>query len=53
MRNAHDILAGKSEGKRPFEISKRRLEDQIKGNHKQQSVTLLAGFIWLRIWTWK
>jgi hypothetical protein len=35
MRNAHDILAGKSEGKRPFEASKHRLDDQIKVNPKE------------------
>jgi hypothetical protein len=60
MRNVHDILTGKSEGKRPFEASMHKLEEQIKVNPKEQSVTLHAEFIWLRIgsscgllWTWK
>jgi hypothetical protein len=30
MRNAHKILVGKPEGKKPFERPKRRWEDNIK-----------------------
>jgi hypothetical protein len=30
MRNAYEILVGKSEGKRPFGRRKRRLEDNIR-----------------------
>jgi ribosome biogenesis protein Nip4 len=30
MRNAHNILVGKSEGKRPLRIPKHRWEDNIR-----------------------
>jgi hypothetical protein len=34
-RNAYRILAGKPEGKKPLEISRRRCVDNIKVDHRE------------------
>jgi hypothetical protein len=47
-RNAYRISVGKPEGKRPLGKSRRRREDNIKMDLKQDGL-VRTGLIWLRI----
>jgi hypothetical protein len=51
MRNAYDILAGKSEGKRPLRRPRNMWGDNIKMDLRGIAMGVWFGFIWLRIGT--
>jgi hypothetical protein len=49
-RNAYRILVGKSEGKKPLGRPRRRWEDNIRMDLREDGV-VWTGLIWLRIRT--
>jgi hypothetical protein len=51
MRNAHKMLVGKLEKKRPLGRHRRRWEDNIRWLLKKQGGKVWIGCIWLRIGT--
>jgi hypothetical protein len=51
MRNAHNILIRKPEGKRPHGKRKRRWENIIRKETGRQGGKVWNGFVWLRIGT--
>jgi hypothetical protein len=50
-RGVYRVLVGKSEGKSPLGISRRRWEDNIKMDLQEVGCGAGTGSIWLRIWT--
>jgi hypothetical protein len=46
IRNAHNILGGKSEGKRLLGKAKRKLEDNIRIYLREQNETMWTGSVW-------
>jgi hypothetical protein len=51
MRNAYDIVVGKSEGKRTLSRPRHRWEDRIKWIFKERGIRMLTGFISFKIET--
>jgi hypothetical protein len=51
MRNVHNILVGKPEGKRPGGRSRCRWEDNIRMDLREMWWEEWTGFMWLRIGT--
>jgi hypothetical protein len=51
IKNAHKILVGKPERKRPLGKHRHKWEDNIKVDHREIGFGVWIGFIWLRIGT--
>jgi hypothetical protein len=50
-RKVYKVLVGKSEGKRPLGRSRRRWEDGIRMDLRENGLGVWIGFDWLRIGT--
>jgi hypothetical protein len=48
MRNVYNILVEKPEGRRPFQIARRRWEENIRMDLREEVGSVRVGFIWLR-----